>query len=137
MQNNILQRTFAEKQQDDEDFAAATEEFAKFWPIFKVKELRQLGIRGWHTPLEDRAYLVQHYLDRGATQFQPRCWQLHRNANQSIPIDWPHTLATLYQVRCNLFHGEKNLASEMDWQIVESAVAVLSMFMRSLPNFTG
>jgi hypothetical protein len=106
--------------------------FASLWPIFDVRALRQRGIRPWdaqHLGRAERAGLVQDYLSRGATSFQPQCWVRHQEAGEPIPLDWPHTLSALYRVRCNLFHGEKAAHSEMDQIVVVSALRTLLQFL--------
>lgn len=101
-------------------------EFAMLWPIFDVRDLRKRNIRRWQS--DNRQELVTNYLSSGATKFEPQCWERHVNNNQTVPIDWPHTLATIYRVRCNLFHGEKSLYSQMDQMVVESAFRTLVDF---------
>lgn len=133
MQDARLQQSF-EIFKQDKVFSKLVEEFAGFWPIFKVRELRRLGIRKWYTPIEHREGLIQEYLANGATKFEPQCWQRHMQ-NRERPMDWAHTLAALYQVRCNLFHGEKALSSEMDHRIVQVASGVLFRFLKTLPEF--
>ena len=135
MQNARLQQAF-ESLKQNQVFSKLVEEFAGFWPIFKVRDLRRLRIRRWQTPIEHRERLVQEYLANGATKFEPQCWQRHMQ-NRESPMDWAHTLAALYQVRCNLFHGEKALSSEMDQRIVQVAFGVLFRFLKTLPEFGG
>jgi hypothetical protein len=102
-------------------------EFARFWPVFKVQDLRSRGIRTHDTG--DRQQIVERYMREGAEQFQPGCWARHGDEAQEVPVDWPHTLAALYRVRCNLFHGEKARHSEMDRAIVSGAFRVLVHFL--------
>jgi len=45
---------------------------------------------------------------QGAQKFAPACWKRHRDAGESVPIDWPHTLAAVYQF-AQLVHGHKPL----------------------------
>ena len=135
MQNTRLQMAF-ESLKQNQDFLKLVEEFAGFWPIFKVRDLRRLGIRRWQTPIGHRRRLIQEYLENGATKFEPQCWQRHVQ-NHERPIDWAHALAALYQIRCNLFHGEKDLLSEMDYRIVQVAFGVLFQFLKALPEFSG
>lgn len=122
--------------QDFTKFAAAQEspfaynvkQFAAFWPIFKDQSLRRSGIS--RRPGENREEMVSRYLEQNDVQFAPKCARRHREAGEKIPVDWPHTLVTLYQVRCNFFHGEKALSSEMDRRIVSCAYRTLLYFFR-------
>ena len=102
--------------------------FSQFWPIFKVQDIRQKGLGIWQTG--EREEIIRRYMDGGVRKFAPKCWQRHRDTDERVPVDWPHTLAALYQVRCNLFHGEKAAHSEMDQRIVASAFKVLVHFFR-------
>jgi hypothetical protein len=106
--------------------AIASEEFANFWPIFDVRDLRKQNL---HTPRANREETVNYYLEHGARSFAPKCGKRHRNAGQPLPIDWPHTLSALYQVRCNFFHGGKMLNSEEDQRIIVAANKTLLSFL--------
>ena len=102
--------------------------FHAFWPIFKAQKIR----RGrHHAPSgSERAAIVEHYLACGLRDYEPECWESHRDVGEPVPLDWPHTLAVIYRVRCNLFHGEKSAHSEMDRAIVRSAYLTLIGFFR-------
>jgi hypothetical protein len=102
-------------------------QFREMWPIFKAKEIRRVGI----LPLNkgDRQDIVRRYLAADLRDYEPNCWTKHRNAGESTPLDWQHTLNALYQVRCNLFHGEKDSQSETDGLIVSRAFGVLVHFL--------
>lgn len=102
-------------------------EFYNFWPIFKAQEIRRRGVYNYHAGR--RQEIVKHYLDARIRSFEPQCWTRHQEEGTPVPLDWPHTLTTLYRVRCNLFHGEKAAHSEMDAQIVSSAFRVLVHFL--------
>lgn len=106
----------------------AAARFRGLWPIFKVEELRRLGVDCWAGDTE-RAARAASYHAAGARQFEPRCWLDHVERGEA-PLDWPHTLAALYRVRCNLFHGEKARSSENDQQVIEAACATLLLFLR-------
>ena len=79
-----------------------------------------------------RSQRVQSYFDHNLTGFQPSCWRTHESRP---PLDWAHTLETLYRVRCNLFHGEKALDSENDREIVRAAYNILALFARKSELF--
>jgi hypothetical protein len=111
----------------DSSFRKTALAFGALWPIFKAQELRHLGILS--PSVGGRAELIEYYLRRGATKFEPQCWKRHRDAGEEVPIDWPHTLKALYRVRCNLFHGEKAVHSEMDQTIVHAAFLALVDFL--------
>jgi hypothetical protein len=116
----------------DSGLAQHASNFASLWPIFDVRALRQRSIHTWHARnlgRTERAALVQDYLSRGATRFQPECWLRHQQAAEQPPLDWPHTLSALYRVRCNLFHGEKAAHSEMDQVVVVSGLQTLLHFV--------
>jgi hypothetical protein len=109
-------------------FATSTRRFAQLWPIFEVKSLRQRGIVQFDTG--ERQAALSKYLAAGATRFEPQCWKRHVDAGEQVPLDWPHTLKSLYRVRCNLFHGEKAAHSEMDQRVVSAAFRTLVYFFR-------
>ena len=100
-------------------------EFAQWWPIFEVKDLRTKGLRRPYAPEEERLAVVHRYIQLGATKYAPACWHEHMKRGQPVTVDWPHMLEVLYRVRCNLFHGEKSLDSETDTRIVAAACRVL------------
>jgi hypothetical protein len=108
-------------------------QFSKLWPIFSVKRLRRHGIIRLHSGNRDD--IINTYLAAGATIFEPQCWKKHKDAGQQVPVDWPHTLASLYQVRCNLFHGEKAADSEIDQLVVSCAFKVLVNFFKAAGYF--
>ncbi len=129
--DQTLCRKFSELFADPESpFRQYAEQFAKLWPIFDVKSLRRLHIPSLYTGT--RSSVIEHYLASGATNFEPKCWKRHKGAEESIPVDWPHTLAALYKVRCNLFHGQKAAHSEMDQQIVSLAFQTLVYFFEQV-----
>lgn len=109
-------------------FRSAALDFQGFWPIFKAQDIRRAGHR--LATAADRQAVVQHYFDCNLRSFEPQCWNAHKDAGEAVPLDWPHTLATIYRVRCNLFHGEKSAHSEMDREIVRTALVVLVMYFR-------
>ncbi len=102
-------------------------EFYDFWPIFKAQEIRRSRVPRHNS--NQRQDLIEHYLNSRVRSFEPQCWTRHREEGTPIPLDWPHTIATIYRVRCNLFHGEKAAHSEMDAMIVSSAFRVLVHFL--------
>lgn len=117
----------------DAPLAQAAQGFHALWPIFKTQELRQKGLRAPGN--YSRQERIHYYLDRKATEFAPACARRHWDANEPIPLDWPHTLDTIYRVRCNLFHGEKAIHDEMDQAIVHGAFQVLARFIRKTGCF--
>jgi hypothetical protein len=123
-----LQQKFAGLLSGDSVFADSARRFADCWPIFTVKSLRGRQINLMDAG--DRASVVQHYLDQGASSFQPQCWTEHRDRDESCPCDWPHTIAAIYRVPCNLFHGEKAASSPIDQNIVHAAFRVLARFIQ-------
>jgi hypothetical protein len=125
-----LSQTFQGLLDHDPEFRSAVRAFADLWPIFKSSEIRRKGIRV--PPHLTRQERVQAYLDKDLTVFQPSCWKRH---NGQPPLDWAHTLKTLYRVRCNLFHGGKTLDSENDRVIVEAACLALALFLRKAKLF--
>ena len=111
------------------DLSIAAQRFHAYWPIFEVRHLRRRELL-WHG-LKDRSAIIKHYIANGATECEPRCAIRHLQANEPIPLDWPHTVNALYRVRCNLFHGEKSLQSEDDESIVSAALACLLLYLGS------
>ncbi len=127
------QEQFLAMLKDDQVFIESASAFASMWPIFSVKKLRDQNI---NTPASvDRASVVQHYLDKEASYFEPQCWQKHHDCKKPCPCDWPHTIAAIYRVRCNLFHGEKAAYSPVDQNIVQAAFRVLVRFMQKADCF--
>jgi hypothetical protein len=111
------------------DFTASALEFAQLWPIFEVKSLRQRDILQFESG--ERQAAINRYFAAGATRFEPPCWKRHVDGGEQVPLDWSHTLTTLYRVRCNLFHGEKAAHSEMDQRVVSVAFRTLVYFFRT------
>lgn len=99
--------------------------FHALWPIFRVDELRRRGIDYRAHEDRERGQAMRAYMDAGARQFEPRCYLEH---DERPPLDWGHTLASLYRVRCNLFHGEKARSSENDQMVVTAAYETLHSF---------
>lgn len=130
---NALQRSdelaarFKDLLSSNSEFSETAIKFHSSWPIFKAQILRRGGLTA---PSNDRSAVVQYYLKKGVSEYEPGCWQSHLEAGESVPLDWPHTLAAIYRVRCNLFHGEKSAHSEMDQAIVRSAYLTLIGFFR-------
>ena len=120
-----ISRSFDELLRDDPAFRDVAHEFAGLWPIFKSSEIRRRGIRIPQS--HSRQERVRAYFESGLTGFQPSCWKRHGG---QPPLDWPHTLKTLYRVRCNLFHGEKNVDSENDHVVVDAAYNVVALFVK-------
>lgn len=122
-----LREQFLRLRANDSGFDAAVISFGESWPIFKVQDLRRRRLL--HSGLTDRPQLIQYYLGGDAVSHEPQCFLYHRDRNEPVPFDWPHTLQSAYRVRCNLFHGEKSPTSEMDQRIVAQAFTVLSGFL--------
>jgi hypothetical protein len=122
-----LREQFLQLRANDPEFDAAVLSFGESWPIFKVQDLRRRRLL--HSGLTERPQLIQHYLGGEAVSHEPCCFLYHRDRNEAVPLDWPHTLQATYRVRCNLFHGEKSPTSEMDQRIVVQAFTVLSRFL--------
>jgi len=123
-----MRRKFVELLASNQPFAMAANHFHAMWPIFKAQRIRRFQVQA-ESGLSREA-TVQHYLDAGVTDFAPGCWQAHQEAGEIVPLDWAHTLQSIYRVRCNLFHGEKSAHSEMDRALVRAAFDVLVMFFR-------
>src|ERR1035441_8310297 len=107
------------------DFHRVATEFKTLWPIFKSEEIRVKEMYLPHANMT-RQEMIDHY-SPVIEECQPRCWRRHGREN--IPLDWPHTLCTIYRVRCNLFHGGKDFSSEMDAKIVYLSFQVLARFI--------
>jgi hypothetical protein len=135
-----LRNRFSQLMTDDAEFHSLVAAFADLWPIFRAQNLRRHAV-----PLRQfasRRELTDYYLSfrssntrqpnldsECAIEYQPKCWEYHARRSETIPLDWPHTIATIYRVRCNLFHGEKSPHSEMDDKIIKAAFRVLSHFL--------
>lgn len=124
MLNQPLQERFNQLLEHDDQFGIIANAFLTQWPIFEASEIHQSGIPWFNG---DRQEVVAYYLDNGIP-FAPSCWKNHRDNSENVPLDWPHTLATLYRVRNNLIHGGK-AKSEANHQIVSSAFHVLISFL--------
>jgi hypothetical protein len=101
--------------------------FRSCWPIFKAQELRRLHVLTFWNG--NRSRTIEHYLHGGAKQLAPECWLRHNEAQEEIPLDFPHTAAALYRVRCNLFHGDKIPHSEIDRTFVWTGFRLLAEFL--------
>jgi hypothetical protein len=121
---------FAQVIHENEDINQTVSNFFKLLPIFDVKTLRRLGIFKIRT--ESRQELVNYYLANGANEFEPKCWQRHKDMGEAIPVDWGHFINAVYKVRCNLFHGLKAPQSEMDQVIVHSSYLALIKFLNKV-----
>lgn len=115
----------------DADFERAANQFHDLWPIFKAATVRDqeadLG-----APASSRREMVEHFLDHDVDDYEPRCWEHH---DRDVPLDWPHTLCTLYRVRNNLFHGEKGLTADSNIRIVSVASDLLAQFVEKADLF--
>src|SRR5579859_1061109 len=74
------------------EFSHSVAEFAKFWPIFKVQDLRTHHITLDCTQ-SSRQEIVSNYLAKRIKRYWPQCWTSDRGA----AITWPNTLDTLYR----------------------------------------
>jgi len=115
-----LNAAFAELLAADNQGVSYARVFAKFWPIFNVKDLRKKGLRHQFHELERPEY-VRKMLDANV-QRAPQ-----GNFDRDKPT-WHDSIRAIYQVRCNLIHGEKGDSSE-DNHIVEGAYRVLLSFI--------
>lgn len=116
-----LGHRFAEATSGDGELSERAGAFASLWPVFESRELRRLGV--WLGPSVDRASRITAYREAGASRCEPACWEQHVGL---VPVDWWHTLKTLYRVRNNLFHGEKAMYLANDREIVEAAYGLLA-----------
>lgn len=108
-----------------DDFLESAHHFRKFWPIFKSKDLREIV-----DSIGTREQIVGRYRTvRPEAKYTPAC-AFNEDHLSGIPLDWPHTLASIYQVRCNLFHGYKGVHCENDRQLVSSALKVLKGILK-------
>lgn len=120
------------------DFEINAWRFHNLLPIFDAKHLAkenllvhefQFDFDGLRTRSERRS----HYFAAEVERFEPKCWKRHDDANENVPLDWPHILCAIYKVRCNLFHGRKGIHSEMDRKIVSAAFLTLIHFITNTP----
>ena len=123
-----LGQKFTELIAIDPTFNDAARRFHSMWPIFKAQSIRRARVQAEQGI--SRAETVRHYFEMGVAEFEPDCWRVHQEAGEAVPLDWAHTLQSIYRVRCNLFHGEKSAHSEMDRAIVRAAFDVLIHFFR-------
>lgn len=124
-----LRQKFSDLIATDTAFNDAAQRFHSMWPVFKAQSIRRAYVQADQGL--SRAETVRHYFAMGVAEFEPDCWCVHQEAGEAVPLDWAHTLQTIYRVRCNLFHGEKSAHSEMDRVIVRAAFDVLIQFFRS------
>ena len=122
-----LRQRFLQQLDDRSQFRSEVTRFSSLWPIFKAQDLRRGGVRAYG--LKSRIEIIEHYLRADGIDHQPECWEYHKERGEDAPLDWPHSIHTIYRVRCNLFHGEKTPHSEMDSAIVKAAYDVLASFV--------
>jgi len=104
----------------------------------RQKILRRRNILKLRVDDGDRDTLVKALLDARRTEVcSRRAGNVIAMAGESVPIDWPHTLAAVYQVRCNLFHGHKAAHSEMEPAIVFRRVSHTSHFFDAGEYLSG
>jgi hypothetical protein len=118
-----LNKAFAELYADDNKLRTYARTFARFWPIFNVKDLRKKKLRYKYMNLERSEYVKK--LLGAHVKHAPR-----GTFDRDKPT-WNATLRTIYQVRCNLIHGEKGDSSE-DYHIVEGAYRTNSTCLSSI-----
>jgi hypothetical protein len=165
--NSVLRRDFLRLLGDDSQFSTLSHRWHRKWPLFSVKHLTRAGITVQQDEYRSRKGRIAHYMQEAAKAdaeikenrvagksdkrtihpklYRPECWADHSGYhpgekvgdNSAVPLDWPHTLHTLYAVRCNLFHGAKSRYSEADSKIVHSAFLVLVHFLRKGEYVTG
>src|SRR5574340_338318 len=71
---------FKEMLVQDTEFAQRAHDFHAYWPIFKAQRLR--SSRVWANPNMSRPEVIRHYLSAGIQEFEPECWQRHRDAGE-------------------------------------------------------
>ena len=94
-----LNKAFATLLEGDNRLGVYARVFAKFWPIFNVKDIRKKGL----------LYKFDH-LDRPT--YSKKLIAAHVKHAPTGKFDrdkpkWDATIRAIYQVRCNLIHGEK------------------------------
>jgi hypothetical protein len=124
-----LNEEFGTLLEENSRVSEAARAFHGLWPIFRVQELRGLGVPYFHLA-GTRVDVAATYLRAGAEDFEPECWADHASSADGVPLDWAHTAKAIYRVRCNLFHGEKARTSEDDQQVVRAAFDVLAAFVQ-------
>jgi hypothetical protein len=130
-EDQSLNELFTDRTKNKRDqLAEFTAQFQTLWPIFKVQELRRIGVRQQNSG--ERSQIVMEYMANGAESYEPKDAVSPNAIGRQIPLTWHHTLSAIYRVRCNLFHGEKNVTSEMDQRVVGSAFRVLVHFFHDV-----
>jgi hypothetical protein len=122
--NQRMQETFIQLLERDDQFSVAANSFMAQWPIFKSSAIHHRGIP-WAKG--NRPEIVAYYLEN-EIPFEPRCWNYHEDNSEKVPLDWPHTLTTMYRVRNNIIHGVK-AKNDANHQIVSSAFHVLLLLL--------
>jgi hypothetical protein len=116
---------FSEVREEDGEFRERINEFAEWWPIFSVQDVRRYG--GPNAPYEFQRrddFYNAHRADRRLRR-RPDGWVSGRTPR------WPDLLAACYQVRCNLFHGDKSIHNQGDREIIKGAERCLSGFIQA------
>lgn len=129
--NNILYKEFEKfVKSNSNGFGDIVNEFSSYWPIFEARAIRRKVVKNEMHPIsgDNRSEIVDYYLQHGIPH-EPSCFKSHTESGEQIPIDWPHTLVSIYRVRNNLFHGEKSSSSEMNALIVHSSFRTLCNFL--------
>ena len=115
-----LNKAFARLFEENNEFRTCAIIFAKFWPIFNVKDLRKKKLTYVFQQL-DRATYVKKLL-AAHVQHAPR------GKFDGDKPTWDATIRAIYQARCNLAHGEKGDSSD-DYRIIEGAYRTLLCFI--------
>jgi hypothetical protein len=119
-ESSALNDAFARLFEESNEFRTYAAAFAKFWPIFNVKDLRKKNMRYMFQELDRPAYVKKLLAAR--VKYEPP------GKFDKLKPKWAEAIRAIYQVRCNLIHGEKGDSSD-DYNIVEGAYRTLLNFI--------
>ncbi len=124
-----LAERFANLYKIDKDFRKKIDRFIASAPVFQAAWLQRNAISDWDTVQERSAFIARAlekiHDESDARFFAPACSLVHQQANEKIPVDWPHVFSIIAQVRGNLFHGGRNYKNSGERQFLEPAMAIL------------
>lgn len=134
-QDTMLNDKFRSLMVEDTEFSSTVKQFARLWPVFKVRALQDHGLKHWNGNVTDRPnYLRECFMNNWEKgDFSPTCFREHQPdpsdprtfSSSNVPRDWSHTLSAIYKVRCNLFHGGKSFSYSGDGIFVKFAFLIL------------
>jgi hypothetical protein len=107
----------------DAEFEAVVRDFADWWPIFNVHDVRRRVSRTLFYEVNTREELRERLHSESRVRRGPSQWHDRRQPR------WADLLSATYQIRCNLFHGQKSPTNRADRALVRLAFDCLHHFI--------